>query len=112
LLKAADAFVSTNREDNALTTAILEAGLSGLPLALSGLPKVREIFKDGDHALLFAPGDDSALAEALVRCLRNLALKAKLTANSAKLLAGLGLGADEILRRTQEVYNEVRPPRC
>lgn len=76
---AADAFVLACVRDPAgagdmLPTVITEAMLSGMPVISSHMAGIPEQVADGETGLLTAPGDESALADALVRLARNPAL--------------------------------------
>ena len=55
----------------ALSSKLLEYIELGIPVAVAGLPTLREHFAD-DEVLFFTPGDPSALAEALLAIARDL----------------------------------------
>jgi glycosyltransferase involved in cell wall biosynthesis len=55
-----------------------EAMAAGRPLVASDLPSSREVLRDGENALLAAPGDAAALAAALRRVLEEPALAERL----------------------------------
>lgn len=57
---------------------LFEYMATGRPIVSSDLPAIREILRDGLHALLVPPGDSSALASAIDRLLSNPALAARL----------------------------------
>jgi glycosyltransferase involved in cell wall biosynthesis len=54
----------------ALSSKLLEYVELGVPVAVAGLPTLREHFDDGE-VLFFTPGDASALAEALLAIARD-----------------------------------------
>jgi glycogen synthase len=53
-----------------LSSKLLEYVELGIPVAVAGLPTLREHFAD-DEVLFFTPGDASALAEALLAIARD-----------------------------------------
>jgi glycosyltransferase involved in cell wall biosynthesis len=68
LLRSADAFVLPSRVDP-LPTAILEAMAAGLPVVSTAVGGVPEIVDASRTGMLVAPGDASALADALATML-------------------------------------------
>jgi glycosyltransferase involved in cell wall biosynthesis len=52
------------------------------PVVASDLPALREVLKDGDNALLVAPGDAGQMADAIKRLLHDTALAARLAATA------------------------------
>jgi glycosyltransferase involved in cell wall biosynthesis len=59
----------------------------GRPVVTRDSPAARELLLDGEHALLCAPGDADALADALLRLRGNKALRARLAAAGPPLVA-------------------------
>jgi glycosyltransferase involved in cell wall biosynthesis len=51
---------------------------AGRPIVASDLPSIREVLRDGENALLVAPGDASGLARAVERLLADPDLAARL----------------------------------
>lgn len=77
LLGAADALLLASRTEGMPGVAI-EAGMSGVPVAgyaLSGLP---EVLVDGETGILAEPGDESAVAAAMVSLLTDEALRLRM----------------------------------
>ena len=70
-LAAADLGVIPNRSEPAISARYtsplkaFEAMAAGVPLVVSDLPSLRELFTDGDDARLFSPDDAGALAAAI-----------------------------------------------
>src|SRR5712692_9087892 len=108
LLHACDVFALPsidNRE--AFGIAQLEAMACGRPVIASDLPTgVRFVNKNQMTGLLVPPGDSDALAAALQRMLGDERLRATL-GNAAKKRAELEFSADRMVRRVQQVYEEV-----
>ncbi len=70
LLLAADIFVQPNIRPEPFGLVFAEAMYAGLPVVTSAFGGPLEIFS-GDHGLLVPPGSPPALAEALLRLVRN-----------------------------------------
>jgi rhamnosyl/mannosyltransferase len=108
LLHACDVFVLPsidNRE--AFGIVQLEAMACGRPVIASDLPTgVRFVNKNQMTGLLVPPGDSDALAAALQRLLGDERLRQTL-GNAAKRRAELEFSADRMVRRVQQVYEEV-----
>ena len=108
LLHACDVFVLPsidNRE--AFGIAQLEAMACGRPVIASDLPTgVRFVNKNQMTGLLVPPGDSDALAAALQRLLGDERLRQTL-GNAAKRRAELEFSSDHMVRRVQQVYEEV-----
>ena len=108
LLHACDVFVLPsidNRE--AFGIAQLEAMACGRPVIASDLPTgVRFVNKNQMTGLLVPPGDPDALAAALTRLLGDERLRQTL-GNAAKKRAELEFSSDRMVRRVQQVYEEV-----
>lgn len=78
-LGEADAFVLSSRSEG-LPMALLEAMASGLAIVAARVGGVPDVLEDGRDALLVAPEDPAALAEALVRIDGDAELRARLGA--------------------------------
>lgn len=74
---AADIFVSSSAVDNQPNT-LLEASALGLPIVATAVGGVPEMVHDGVDALLTPPDDPAALAQAIVRLLREPGLAERL----------------------------------
>ena len=59
---------------------VFEALAAGLPLVASDLPSLREVLSDGEDAVLAAPDDEAALAQAIRRLAGDAALRGALAA--------------------------------
>jgi rhamnosyl/mannosyltransferase len=107
LLHACDVFVlpSIDRRE-AFGLSQLEAMACGKPVVSSDLPGVRFVNKNQMTGLLVPPGDSDALAAALQRLLGDERLRETL-GNAAKRRAELEFSADRMVRRVQQVYEEV-----
>lgn len=79
LYRDADVMLNPSRADN-MPNSVLEALACGLPVVSTRVGGVPHIVRDGVSALLVAAGDHEAMAEALLRVLRDEALAARLAA--------------------------------
>jgi len=55
---------------------------SGRPIVASDLPVLREVLKDGENSLLFKPGDERGLLNAIKICLENKDIATKIARNA------------------------------
>lgn len=107
LLHACDVFVlpSIDRRE-AFGLAQLEAMACGRPVIATDLPGVRSVNRNQVTGLIVPPNDSDALAAALQRLLGDERLRATL-GNAAKKRAELEFSSDRMVRRVQQVYEEV-----
>ena len=86
LMAAADLFVLASSHEG-LPVAVMEAFALGVPVVATAVGGVAEAVTDGESGLLVAPGDPTALAEAILR------------ATDPVLRAHLAAGADAAAER-------------
>jgi glycosyltransferase involved in cell wall biosynthesis len=67
VMAEAGALVLPTVEWEAFGIVLVEAGLAGVPIVAARIGGVPEVVDDGEHALLFEPGDAKACAAALAR---------------------------------------------
>ncbi len=82
LFRSADAALLSSAWENFPHT-LVEALAVGTPAIATDVGGVREIVTDGENGLLVAPGDPSALAEAIRRFLGDAGLRSRLSAAAA-----------------------------
>ncbi len=85
---------------------VLEAMATGRPVVATTVASLTEIAVHGETAILVAPGDVSAMADALVRLAGDAALRERLGAQGRRRGVEL-FGADQMVERTIGVYEEV-----
>lgn len=69
-MQTAHAIVVPSLESEVFGLVVMEAALARLPIVASNLGGIPEAVRDGEHALLFEPGDAEACAAALADTLR------------------------------------------
>ena len=89
LFRAADVFAFPSVKEG-FGLAALEALAAGLPLVASDIEVFRGFLTDERSALLHPVGDAQALAAALARVAREPALRERLRAGGAEVVAGFG----------------------
>jgi glycosyltransferase-like protein len=96
--RAADAFAFPSVKEG-FGLVVLEALAAGLPVVASDIPVFAEYLRDGENALLVAPGDAAALAGALHRLAGDPALRRTLAAGGQPLLERFTWAASALTHR-------------
>jgi len=73
--------------------AAVEALAAGRPVVGSRISGIQNVVRDGETGLLVPPGDPAALAQAIVRCLRDRPLRDAMAARAAAAAEPYGLDA-------------------
>jgi glycosyltransferase involved in cell wall biosynthesis len=107
LMAAADVFVLPSKMES-FGLALLEASATGVPVVCSDAGGVQEVFQDGFNALLYSPGDDNAMAKAIIRLIQDRELARKISANAMKTAGRFTweMAAEQTLRVYEEVLQE------
>jgi phosphatidyl-myo-inositol alpha-mannosyltransferase len=100
-MRAADVFCAPSLEGESFGVVLLEAMAGSAAIVASDLPGYRNVARPGIDALLIAPGNPTALAEALTQVLDNGSLRARLIAS------GEGRAARFSMERLAEHYLEM-----
>jgi glycogen synthase len=101
LFRGARAFAFPSRGE-AFGIALLEAMAAGVPSVAAATGGVPELVRDGENALLVAPENPEALAEALARVVRDETLRERLVREGRKTAAELRWS--RIADRYEDVY--------
>jgi glycosyltransferase involved in cell wall biosynthesis len=105
LLPGFDVFaMSSNMEG--LGTIVLDAGLAGVPVAVTAAGGLSEAVLDGQTGLLVPVGNHEALAAALVRLLEEPGLGSRLAA-AARERVRENFSVRQMAQRTLDIYQEV-----
>ena len=104
LMAAADVFVLPSKIESFGLT-LLEASAAGLPVVCSNAGGITEVFRDGFNALLCPPGDDNAMAKAIIRLLQDKELAKSISANAVETAGNFTW--ERTAEQTLQVYKEV-----
>jgi len=104
LMAAADVFVLPSKMESC-PLSLLEASAVGVPVVCSNAGGVPEVFQDGFNALLYPPGDDDAMAKAIIRLLQDRELAKTISANAVETASRFTW--EMTAERTLRVYEEV-----
>lgn len=85
LLKRMDIFVMPS-EIEGFGVAALEASAAGLPVLASKVGGIPEVVKDGETGILIPPGDQNAIAQAVVKLAQDPQLRHKLGENGRRFV--------------------------
>jgi len=101
VLAAADVVVMPSLAEG-LGVAAIEAMAAGRPVVASAVGGLPELIRDGEQGSLVAPRDPEALAAALLRCVRDPALRERL--GGAGQLRAEAFSTAAMARGTESVY--------
>jgi glycosyltransferase involved in cell wall biosynthesis len=104
LLAAADVFALPSKVES-FGLALMEASAAGVPVVCSNSGGVPEVFQDGFNALLYPPGDDNAMAKAIICLIQDGELAKKISANAVETASKFTW--EMAAERTVRVYEEV-----
>ena len=104
LMAAADVFVLPSKMES-FGLSLLEASAAGVPVVCSNAGGVPEVFQDGFNALLYPPGDDNAMAKAIICLIQDRELAKKISANAVGTANRFSW--EMTAERTLQVYEEV-----
>jgi glycosyltransferase involved in cell wall biosynthesis len=107
LMAAADVFVLPSKMES-FGLALLEASAAGVPVVCSNAGGVPEVFQDGFNALLYPPGDDIAMAKAIIRLIQDRELAKTISANAVETASKFTweMAAERTIRVYEEVLQE------
>jgi glycosyltransferase involved in cell wall biosynthesis len=87
---------------------LMEAASAGLPIVTTDAPGCREIVEHGRNGILVPPGDEEAVAAAIISLLEAPALRRQYGA-AGRVLAVEEFGVDAVVARTLAIYAELCP---
>ncbi len=103
--KAFDVFVMSSVTEG-LGTSLLDAMACGKPVVATLAGGIPEVVVDGETGFLVAPRDHAAMAEAIVRLLRDAALRLRL-GEAGRARVGTRFSVERMVRDTLRVYRRV-----
>ena len=103
---AFDVFVLSSRHEG-LPISLLEAMAVGRPVVATRAGGIPEVLTDGRDGLVVPSGDPMALADAVLRLLRDAALRERLGLAARRRAADFDIRA--AVRRQEEVYEGLLP---
>jgi glycosyltransferase involved in cell wall biosynthesis len=104
LMAAANVFVLPSKIESFGLT-LLEASAAGVPVVCANAGGIPEVFQDGFNALLYPPGDDDAMAKAIIRLLQDRELAKNISANAMETAGRFTW--ERTAEQTLQVYKEV-----
>jgi glycosyltransferase involved in cell wall biosynthesis len=112
LMARAIALVAPSRNEG-FGLVVVEAGVVGLPVICTHIDPFIEIVENGNRALIVAPEDPAALAEAVVILAGNPNLRISLS-RALKQRVHAEFSSEQMARRYLEIYEEAlgRPRAC
>ena len=112
LMAAANVFVLPSKMES-FGLSLLEASAAGVPVVCSNAGGIPEVFQDGFNALLYPPGDDNAMAKAIIRLLQDRELAKTISANAVETASKFTweMTAEQTLQVYKEVLQENTPSR-
>ncbi len=107
LMAAADVFVLPSKMES-FGLALLEASAAGVPIVCSNAGGAPEVFQNDFNALLYPPGDDDAMAKAIVHLIQDRELAKKISGNAVETAKRFTweMTAERMLRVYEEVLRE------
>lgn len=85
---------------------LIEAASCGRPIVTTDMPGCREIVQDGENGILVPPGDGQAVADAIIRLLKDAKLRTKM-GDQGRDLVQKEFSVERVVEKTVEVYRDV-----
>lgn len=104
-IRAASVFCAPSLGGESFGIVLLEGMAAGTPTVASNLPGYRNVARPDKDALLVAPGDAQALAEAILRVLKDSSLAEELT--GAGLARAQTFSMESLARQYLRIFNEL-----
>jgi phosphatidylinositol alpha-mannosyltransferase len=104
-LRGADVFCAPSLYGESFGVVLLEAMAAATPIVATNIPGYARVARDGREALLVAPGDANALADALLRVLTDGDVAAGLSTAGADRADELSM--DRLAERYLEIYRRL-----
>ncbi|UCD55631.1 MAG: glycosyltransferase family 4 protein [Candidatus Omnitrophota bacterium] len=105
LLKKADCLVLSTKIPEGFGRTVIEAGAVGTAVCASEVGGIKEIIDNGVSGLLFPPGDEIGMSEAVIRMLNDVELRKRCARNLRKKVEQ-SFTLEQMARKTLAVYEE------
>ena len=105
LLKKADCLVLSTEVPEGFGRTVIEAGAIGTAVCASEVGGIKEIIDDGVSGLLFPPGDETGMSEAVLRMLGDVELRKGCARNLRKKIEE-SFTLEQMAKATLSVYEE------
>jgi glycosyltransferase involved in cell wall biosynthesis len=89
-----------------LSKVLLEGAACGRPLVTTNTPGCRDVVRDEENGLLVPPGDSRALAEALLRLIKNAQLRESM-GRQGRVLVENEFALDKVIHETCKIYERL-----
>ncbi len=105
LLKKADCLVLSTEVPEGFGRTVIEAGAIGTAVCASEVGGIKEIIDNGVSGLLFPPGDETGMSEAVLRMLDDVELRKRCARNLRKKVEQF-FTLEKMAKATLSVYKE------
>ncbi|MEE9500390.1 MAG: glycosyltransferase family 4 protein [Candidatus Omnitrophota bacterium] len=105
LLKKADCLVLSTEVPEGFGRTVIEAGAIGTAVCASEAGGIKEIIDNGVSGLLFPPGDETGMSEAVLRMLDDVELRKRCARNLRKKIEE-SFTLEQMAKATLSVYEE------
>ncbi len=106
VLAALDVLVNCPKSREGLSVAVMEAFSAARPVVATAVGGIPELVRDGETGLLVPPDDSDALANSVMRFLRDPDLAGRLASGGAAFVRE-NLTVDVMVDKTEALYREI-----
>lgn len=104
ILAISDVFVALSTVENIWSMTIVEAMTAGVPCIITRVGSTGEVLDHLKNSYLIPPKDERALAEGIVRLLKDEELRNGLSDGAKGLMAKTGIAREDIIEKTLDIY--------
>lgn len=104
--RTCDVFCAPSTGFESFGIVLLEAMAAGKPIVATDIAGYRSVLEDGQEGLVVSPKDERALADAILRLLRDPGLRARMGENGRRKAAGYDWPI--VARRVLDVYEQLQ----
>ncbi len=107
ILEVSDVFAALSTVENIWSMTIVEAMTAGVACIITRVGSTGEVLDHLKNSYLIPPKDERALAEGIVRLLKDEELRKGLSDCAKELMAKTGIGRENIIEKTLDVYYRI-----